>query len=258
MKRSIKENQKISALLLKSLVQAVLTIGALCLFWTVAYYIMGNALLVPSFLDSMKALGTLLQESTFWIGFFGSIKRVLIAFVFSFFLAGAFALGSYLLPVFRGILLPILSLFRSLPTLAVLLILLVVSGAGEAPIIVAFLSLFPLLYTEFLTSLLGIDKSLLEMSKVYKVPLKRQIFKLYLPSIFPSILQSAGAGVAFALKLVVSAEVLAQTYQSLGGLMQEAKLFMEMPRLFALVCVTFIVGVLLEVLTNYVSKRCRK
>ncbi len=244
--------------MLKSLYHAVLATVALCLFWALAYYLTGNPLLVPNFWESMKEMGKLLIEAEFWTGFFGSIRRVLIAFVFSFVLGGVFALISYLLPTFRKILLPMVSLFRSLPTMAVLLILLVISGAGKAPIIVAFLSLFPLLYTEILNALLGVDGELIEMSKAYEVPLKRQIFKLYIPSILPSLLQSVGAGLAFSLKLVVSAEVLAQTYQSVGGMMQEAKLFLEMPRLFALVVVTFLVGFIVELLGNCLSEWVRK
>jgi len=46
----------------------------------------------------------------------------------------------------------------------------------------------------------------------------------------------------------VSAEVLANTYKSLGGMMQESRLYLEMPTLFALVVVTFLVGILLETL----------
>ena len=41
---------------------------------------------------------------------------------------------------------------------------------------------------------------------------------------------------------------MANTYKSLGGMMQEARLYLEMPTLFALVVVTFLVGILLETL----------
>ena len=48
------------------------------------------------------------------------------------------------------------------------------------------------------------------------------------------------------LKIIVSGEVLANTFQSLGGMMQEAKMFVQMPRLMALTLVTVLVGFLLE------------
>ena len=48
------------------------------------------------------------------------------------------------------------------------------------------------------------------------------------------------------MKLIVSAEVLANTARSLGGMMQEAKIYMEISQLFALVGVSFLVGLLME------------
>jgi len=55
--------------------------------------------------------------------------------------------------------------------------------------------------------------------------------------------------------------VLASTYKSLGGLMQDARLFLEMPTLFALVSITFFVGLILEtagnILAEFVERRVK-
>lgn len=89
------------------------------------------------------------------------------------------------------------------------------------------------------------DKGLLEMSRVYAVPLHKQILQLFLPSAAPYVLREAGAALSFSLKLVVSAEVLANTFPGVGGLMQEARLY-AIPQLFALVGAAFFVGLILE------------
>ena len=140
------------------------------------------------------------------------------------------------------------AVLRTLPTLALALILLVWWGADDAPVAVAFLSLFPMLYTGVLAALSQVDDGLIEMSRVYKVPLKKRVFCLYLPSAAPYILREAGSAAAFALKLVVSAEVLVNTYKSLGGMMQEARIYLDIPQLFALVCATTLLGVGIELL----------
>ena len=119
-------------------------------------------------------------------------------------------------------------------------------GTGTTPIIVAFLALFPVLYAGVLSALSQVDGELLEMSKVYKVPLKKQVLQLYLPSVSPYFLQQTGAGLAFGVKLVVSAEVLAMTAKSVGGWLSEAKAYLDMPLLFALVLVGFLTGMILE------------
>ena len=45
---------------------------------------------------------------------------------------------------------------------------------------------------------------------------------------------------------MVSAEVLANTFNSLGGLMQNAKLYAEMPRLAALTLVAVVLGLIID------------
>ena len=58
--------------------------------------------------------------------------------------------------------------------------------------------------------------------------------------------QKHTTALSFSLKLTVSAEVLANTYQSIGGMMQEAKIYVEVPALFALTALVVIAGFLLE------------
>ena len=126
---------------------------------------------------------------------------------------------------------------------------------------VAFLSLFPMLYAGILAALSGVDKHLIDISRVCGTPLIRRVTAIYLPLASPYVLREAGAAVSFSLKLVVSAEVLAGTAKSLGGMMQDAKVYLELPQLFALVGVAFLIGLLLEtavgVAAAYVEKKVK-
>ncbi len=232
----------------KNLIVWAAAITVLALVWTIAYFSVDNPFLVPSFLECVKKIGEILISSYFWIALFSTLERVLFAFFFSVIFALIFAVIAYLVPTFKVFFSPIISVLRSMPVLGVLLMLIVWAGAGGAPIWVAFLSLFPMLYTGYLAAIDGVDPALLEMSKAYKVPLKTRLLKLYLPTAAPTALKETGASLAFAVKLVVSAEVLAMTYQSLGGWLQEAKAYLDIPLLFAIITVTVALGLVLETL----------
>ncbi len=232
----------------KGIAQTAMAVLFLALLWLIAYVAVGNELIVPSLLACLKEMGRLLVASRFWTGFLHSLLRALVAFLISFGVAVVFGTIAYLSPTVRGLFAPVVSAFRSLPVLAVLLILLSVFSAGSAPVAVAFLSLFPMLYTAVLNALLSIDKGIIESAKVCGTPVLRRVFSLYLPLSAPSLLRETGAGLSFSLKLVVSAEVLANTAKSLGGMMQEAKIYAEIPTLFALVSVAFLVGLFVELL----------
>ena len=245
-------------LLWKNLWQCLAAIGFLVVVWVVAYFAVGNQLLIPSFSESIKEVGALLVSKGFWLGLGMSLLRAGIAFLISFVLAVIFAVVAYLYPTFGGFLAPVVSALRSLPILAVLLILLSFLGAGEAPVAVAFLSLFPMLYTGVLAAISGVDKHLIEVSRVQGTPLFRRVSAIYLPLSSPYILKEAGGALSFSLKLIVSAEVLASTAKSLGGMMQEAKIYAEIPQLFALVGLTFVVGLVLELSLSLLATAAEK
>ena len=126
---------------------------------------------------------------------------------------------------------------------------------------VAFLSLFPMLYAGILAALSSVDKHLVEIGKVCGTPLWRKITAIYLPLSSPYVLKESAAALSFSLKLIVSAEVLSLTATSLGGMMQEAKIYGEIPQLFALVGLSFLVGLILEtavtLLATAVEKRVK-
>lgn len=237
--------------ILKNCIQTLLSLVFLLVCYFAAYAIAGNELLVPAFADVCKQMGKLLLSGGFWAALGNTLLRTLLALGISFVLALIFALISYLLPPFNSFFTPVVSALRSLPTLAVLLILLVWWGAGDAPVAVAFLSLFPMLYTAVLAALSSVDKQLIDVGRVCGVTVKNSVFRVYLPLTAPYVTREGTAAFSFALKLVVSAEVVANTARSLGGMMQEAQGYLDLPKLFALVIVTFFVALCLETLGNW-------
>ena len=242
----------------KNLIRLLTAAAFLVVVWAVLYFSVGNRLIVPPLSDCLEQTFALMGSGAFWSGFLTSFTRAILAFAISFLCATFFALVAYVLPWFETFFAPIVSVFRSVPVLSVALILLSFLSAGSAPVAVAFLSLFPMLYTGILAALSGIDKEALEISRLHGASLWTRIYKIYIPLSSPYILRESGAALSFSLKLVISAEVLASTAKSLGGMMQEAKTYSEIPRLFALVFVTFILGFLLEYAVSALAKAVEK
>ncbi len=230
----------------KNIWQTAAAIVALLLLWGIAYIAVGNDLLVPPISDSLKELGALLTKAAFWRGVAFSLLRALAAFCLSFVFALIFAVIAYMVPSFSRFVAPLVAAIRSLPALAAMLILLTVFGAKDAPIAVGFLSLFPMLYTGILAALSGIDRQLVDVARLQGTPLWRRVGRLYLPLSAPYILRESAGALSFSVKLVVSAEVLANTAKSLGGMMQDASFYGDIPRLFALVVVTFLASLVVE------------
>ncbi len=223
-------------------------IFALFFIWGITYFAVDNPLLVPSVKDCVLAFFKLIGQKFFWQSLAHTLLRVGVAFLFSLIFALGLSIIAYASEPIRSFLTPIVTFLRSLPVLAVLLILWIWTSSGVAPIVVAVMSLFPILYNSILTTLLQTDKTLLEMSDVYQVPLKKRIVMLYLPIGFGYICKECVAGLTFALKLVISAEVLTSAFLSLGSMMQEANTPEDIAVRFALVAGTFFLSMMIEVL----------
>lgn len=234
---------------LKNKNAVILSVVSLCIMWAVwiiAYYAVGNDYIIPSFKDTFLSFFKCLTEGEFWIAFAFTLLRTLGSFLISFLLAAACCALSSLSKIFKGLLNPLIVILRTLPTLAVILILLIWTNVTVAPIIVTILLLFPVTYSQFLAAVEGIDTDVLEMAKMYNVSKRDRLLKIYLPMSAPAVFSQIGANVSLGLKVMISAEVLSNTYKSLGGMMQNARVFLEMPRLAALTLVAVFSGLLLE------------
>lgn len=214
--------------------------------WLVAYYSVRNDYVIPSVQDTFKSFGECLISGAFWTAFAFTLLRTALASVLSFLLAVISAVFSVLSKTFAAIFKPLIAVLRALPTLAVALILLIWTSPNTAPVIVTVLVLFPISYSQIMAAIGGIDEGLVEMAEVYNIPRKKRLFKMYLPLILPNILAQTGTNISLGLKVMVSAEVLANTYKSLGGLMQTARLYVEIPRLAALTLTAVLAGLLIE------------
>ncbi len=217
------------------------------LIWIVFYYAVKNDYIIPSFSDTMVSLGSCLISVRFWAAFGNTLLRTLIAFLLSFVLAGAFAALSSLSAVFEKTVKPVMVFIRTLPTLAVALILLIWTTPRVAPAAITFLVLFPMIYAQLLSSIGEIDGGLKEMAQVYRISKRDRLFKIYLPHVSVTAFSQAGANISLGLKVMISAEVIANTAASLGGMMQSARSFLEVPELAALTLLSVALGFVFEI-----------
>ncbi len=233
------------------------SVGALVavwLLWIASYHAIANDYILPSFEGTVASLFQTLGEGAFWRAAGNTLWRTLLAFLVSLLLGVGLALLSRLFEGVRYFLAPVVSILRTLPTMAVILILLIWTTPLTAPVVVSGLVLFPAAYAAALASMDEVHESYGQLARAYGVSRARQAFKMYLPLSAPAVTGQAGAILSMGLKITVSGEVLSSTAKSLGGMMQEAKLFLEMPRLLALTLLAVLLGFALEGLCALIAK----
>jgi len=222
--------------------------------WLTVSAVVKNDYILPSFSRTVSAAWELMGQADFWTAFSQTLLRTLLAFVLSVPLGVGLALLSALNGGVRAFLAPFVSILRTVPTMAVVLILLLWAGHTAAPVIVAMLVLFPAVYAAALAAYDGVTAQFGMLTRAYGVGTGQKIWRMYLPLSASVLLPQAGSVASLGLKITISGEVLANTYRSLGGMMQDAKMYLEMPRLLALTIVSLLLGFALEGLCVLIAR----
>jgi len=237
-----------------NILASVTAIALMWLVWIIVAAAVKNEYLVPPFGESVKQFFTLFGTAFFWKAFGATLLRTLIAFAVSFICAAGCAALSVTFKPFSAFMRPVVAVFRSLPTMAILLIIFTATHSSSiTPVIVAFLVLFPVCYGQLTSSIAGVDGELIEMAKVYKVKRFQVLTRIYLMRIAPQTVIETGANLSFGIKLIISAEVMASTYTALGGMMGEAAIY-SLPRLAALTLFAVIFGIAVELVFALISR----
>jgi len=239
---------------LTAIISGAISLVVMWLVWLIAERTVKNEYVIPSFSQTLQAVFKVLGEEFFWRALLNTLLRTLYAFLISFVLAGVTsALGRIFKP-FSSFLTPIITVIRTLPTMAVLVLILIYTSVKTAPVIVASLVLFPMIYAQFNVAFGRVDDGIIKAVKIFKLTKKQRLFKVYLPLVAPTVVSHIGSNLSFGVKLVISAEVMALTFTSIGGMMQAANAVMNVPRLMALTLVAVLIGLVFELIGGVITR----
>lgn len=223
----------------------------------VALYI-DNSLLFPRVSEIFLSLKNLVASGDFPLILWNTLSRFFISIVFSLILAIIFSVASYRYEVIGFLLFPFIIFLRAVPTIAIIIVVLIWSSVERVPIVVGMLILFPILYESILGGIKNVDKNLLKMSKVFKVPTKRVVRDIYIPSIYYSISSNIPSYIGLTFKVIIAGEVLSQESLSIGGEIFINKIYLESSNIFAWIIVVIVLNYLLEKGLKTINSRvCR-
>ncbi len=236
----------------------VVTVVMIVIVYAIISKVVGVELIAPSVGSTLKEFFAMFGKGEFYKAVGGTLLRAFIAYVLSFVLAFALAALTKLWKPLRRAFSPIVALIRVLPTMSLILLALIWFNSFQSTVLVAFCIVFPMLYTGFCDAIESVDKDLIEMSRVYAVDKRRLVTKLYIPQTLPLVFTSIKSSIGLNLKLIISAEVLAQTADSMGLYMQLAKINLDTAVLLAWTIVAILLGGLFEGIVTLIQKKAVK
>ena len=90
------------------------------------------------------------------------------------------------------------------------------------------------------------DPQLLEMARTYRFSPPKTLRRVWIPSVMPYFMAACTTGLGFAWKSGIAAEVICRPAQSIGKYLQDAKLTLETPDVFAWTLVIVLLSAVLS------------
>jgi NitT/TauT family transport system permease protein len=200
--------------------------GSILLFlflWLVLIEVINNPLLMPSIQSVFSSIISILTSMSQIQVILMTMLRLFIAILVSLIAGVLLGILSGIIPQVSWLLKPHVTVLRTIPVISIIVILLVLFGFRIAPYIITFLMVFPIIYQAAYEGIRHMDSELKDVYRLEAHDIKLAIKYLYVPLITPyvtlSILQSFGLG----LKVLVMAEYLSQTRNSIGNALYLSK-----------------------------------
>ena len=135
--------------------------------------------------------------------------------------------------VVDALLTPLLTAVRSTPVVSFIILVLMWASSDRLSFVISFLMVLPIIYTNVLEGIRHRDRSLLEVARVFAVPLLRRLPAVDMPAVLPFFVAGCKVGVGLAWKSGIAAEVIGLPRGSIGEQLYQAKLFLSTADLFA-------------------------
>ncbi len=247
-KRDTKRKEKIG--------YSLASLGIVVLVWEgVRFTGIVNPKLFPSILEVAGSTVAMLKSGSLQGHIYASFLRVLVAFsvgITAAIIVG-FAIGWF--RVVRMLLDPMINFFRALPPIALIPLMIIFFGIGEASkvVVLTYSSFFPALVVIY-QSLVGLDPIYVRAARTLGATNMEIFRRIIMPQLVPHIVTACRVSLGVCWATLVAAELIAAR-QGIGAMMVDAQNFFQMPPLVLGVILVGLIALTMDGIVRVVERR---
>lgn len=238
---------------MKRIVLTCLSILLIPVAWQLLSWQMAQPQLIPSFPDLIRALLRLVYTPGFLVSIGTTCLRACVGLLLS--LAAA-SITAFLLnrsEAIRFLFMPWLSLLRSVSVISFILLALIFLNPEMIPLLIAFLTMYPLLTENLLKGLMNRRDSWKMLARQFHLNAWNRLFQINYPQLRPYLFSGLASAVGFGWRAIIMGEVLSQCVDGIGKRMKEAQVFIDVPELIAWTLVAIVLSWLTDKLISRLS-----
>lgn len=203
------------------------------LVWQAGSMALHSDILLVSPLRVVATLFELAGTQRFWASLLGSLTRIVGGFLLAVLLGTGLAALAARFRRVEELLAPLVLAMKTVPVASFIILALIWFGSRNLSVFIALVMVFPVMYTNVLSGIRAVDAQLLEMARVFRIPALRRIRCVDLPQVMPYFRAGCTLGLGLCWKAGVAAEVIGMPIPSIGERLQQAKVYLDTPELFA-------------------------
>ena len=222
----------------------LLLISILLLGWQLLALLVGLPDLVPQVPRLILTLADLFTSETFYLSVAATVSRGIAGMLLSLFAAIGVAFLFNWSEKVDELFHPLLTIMRSVPAISFILLALIFLNAESIPLLIAFLTMFPLLAENLAKGIKNQREGLLTMARQFRIGRWNKLTQVIYPQLKPFLYSGLASASGFGWRAIIMGEVLAQCTPGIGGEMKKAQSFIEVPELMAWTIVAILISYL--------------
>lgn len=243
---------------IKKILTSLLVLAFWLGVWEIAAKLINLSFILPGVEDTFLALISSFGDKGFISSVALSLLRVLSGFILGSVLSAALAVIAARVSIIKALVTPIMTVAKSAPVVAIIIILWLMVGGENVPIVISMLMVMPIIWQNMIDGYSAIDKGLSEICAVYNFGYGKKfrllVFPTLLKFLFPGLITASG----LAFKAGIAAEIICMTKSSIGREIYDAKYMLDGPKLFAWVIIVILLSYLIEQIITHTVRRIGK
>lgn len=233
----------------------LISIGILLGMWQLFSLFARLPDLVPSVPRLLETLTELFASATLYQSVAATVLRGIAGMLLSLIAAAGvafmFSRHELLYELFR----PILAIMRSIPVISFILLALIFLNPDNIPLMIAFLTMFPLLAENLTNGIRNQRKELLLMAQTFRISRWNRITQIVYPQLKPFLYSGLASASGFGWRAIIMGEVLAQCSWGIGSEMKRAQTFIAVPELLAWTVVAILISFVFDKGISWVGRK---
>ncbi len=214
--------------------------------WEIAAVAIGHDILLVSPVTVLRRLSELVRTGSFWSSILFSFLRIAGGFSLATLLGTILAAVSYRFKSMEVLLAPLIQTIKATPVASFVILVLIWVPSRNLSIVISFLMVLPIMYTNVLMGIRSTDRQLLEMADVFHVPTWKRLRYIYVSQVLPFFRSACSVALGLSWKSGIAAEVIGIPVGSIGEKLYQSKIYLDTPDLFAWTLVIIIISVCFE------------